>query len=198
MDIQNQATALSPGHPLNGERVRRIPRSSNDVLKMSKERKIGTWNVQSMYQAGKTANIVKEMKRLQIDILGCSETRWPNSGHYIINEHHIYFSGDNTTRNKNGVAIILNDRTNLTVKGFIPVSNRVALIKIKAQPFDLNIIQSYAPTSESNEQEIEEFYEQLRAALKHTKKEEVNMILGDMNAKIGQGKRMWLVVLDWE
>lgn len=141
-----------------------------------------------MYQAGKAANIVKEMNRLQVDILGCSETRWPHSGHYVINEYHIYFSGDNTTRNKNGVAIILNSQTNMTVKGFIPISNRVALIKIKAKPFDLNIIQSYAPTSESNEQEIEEFYEQLRIAFKHTKKEEVNIILGDMNAKIGQGK----------
>ena len=126
---------------------------------MNQERRIGTWNVQSMYQAGKAAYIVKEMKRLQIDILGCSETRWPNSGHCIINEHHIYFSGDNTTRNKNGVAIIFSNHTNMTVKGFTPISNRVALIKIRAKPFDLNIIQSYAPTSESTEQEIEEFYE---------------------------------------
>lgn len=190
-NTQNKVTALSPGHPLNGERVLRIPRFSKNVFKMfkmNKEKKIGTWNVQSMYLAGKTENIVKEMKRLQIDILGCSETRWPNSGHCIIHEHHIYFSGDNTTRNKNGVAIILNDQTNMTVKGFIPISNRVALLKIKAQPFDLNIIQSYAPISESNEQEIEEFYEQLRTALKHTRKEEINIILGDMNAKIGQGK----------
>lgn len=68
MDTQNQATALSPGHPLNGERVLRIPRSSSDVLKIHKEKRIGTWNVQSMYQPGKAANIVKEMKRLQIDI----------------------------------------------------------------------------------------------------------------------------------
>lgn len=188
MDTQNQATALSPGHPLNGERVLRIPRSSSDVLKIHKEKRIGTWNVQSMYQPGKAANIVKEMKRLQIDILGCSETRWPDSGHCIVDEYHIYFSGDSTTRNKNGVAMILNNQTNATVKGFIPISDRVALIKIKAKPFDLNIIQSYAPTSESNEQEIENFYEQLRAALKHTKKEEINIIMGDMNAKIGQGK----------
>ncbi|XP_060533769.1 craniofacial development protein 2-like [Cylas formicarius] len=188
MDIQKQATALSPRHPLTGERVRRIPRFSNDVLRINKEKRIGTWNVQSMYQAGKAANIVKEVKRLQIDILGCSETRRPDSGHCTIDEHHIYFSGNHTTRNRNGVAIILNKQTNEAVKGFIPISSRVALIKIKSKPFDLNIIQSYAPTTESSEQEMEEFYEQLRTALKHTRREEVNMMLGDMNAMVGQGK----------
>lgn len=91
------------------------------------------------------------MNRLQIDILGCSETSWPESGHCIIDGHHIYFYGYNTTRNKNGVAIILNNQTNTTVKGFILISNRVAVIKIKAKPFDLDIIQAYAPTSESND-----------------------------------------------
>ncbi|XP_060523267.1 craniofacial development protein 2-like [Cylas formicarius] len=184
-DIQKQATALSPGHPLSGERVRRIPRFSNDVLRINKEKRIGTWNVQSMYQAGKAANIVKEVKRLQIDILGCSETRWPDSGHCTIDEHHIYFSGDHTTRNRNGVAIILNKQTNEAVKGFIPISSRVAVIKIKSKPFDLNIIQSsYAPTTESSEQKMEEFYEQLRTALKHTRREEVNMMLRDMKGKV--------------
>jgi len=187
MDIQKQVKALSPGHPLSGERVLRIPRCPKDVFRMKDEKRIGTWNVQSMYQAGKAANIVKEAKRLQIDILGCSETRWPNSGQCTIDEHHIYFSGDETTRNRNGVAIILNKQTNVAVRGFIPISSRVALIKIKAKPFDLNVIQAYAPTSESNDTEIEEFYEQLKAALKHTKKEEVNIILGDMNAKVGKG-----------
>lgn len=123
-----------------------------------------------MYQAGKAANIVKEMKRLQIDVLGCSETRWPNSGNCVIDEHHIYFSGDTTPRNRNGVAIILSKQTNKAVKGFISVSSRVALIKIRAKPFDLNVIQVYAPTAESSEQEIEEFYEELGIALKNTTK----------------------------
>lgn len=191
MSTQNRTMALSPGHPLDGERVRRIPRLPNknkNDFKIHKEKRIGTWNVKSMYQPGKAANIIKEAKRLQIDILGCSETRWPNSGQCTINEHHIYFSGDNTTKNKNGVAVILNDQTNKSIKGFIPISSRVALVKIKSNPFDTNIIQVYAPTANSNEQEIEEFYEEIRIATKHTKKEEVNIILGDMNAKIGLGK----------
>lgn len=63
----------------------------------------------------------------------------------------------------------------------------MALIKINAKPFNINIIQSYAPTSESSDQEIEIFYEQLQTALKYTKKQKVRFLLGDFNAKVGKG-----------
>lgn len=159
-------TALSPGQPLNGERVLRIPRSANNVPKV---KKIGTWNIRSMYQAGKAANIIQEMTRLNIDILGCSEVRWPNSGIQIIGEHHIYYSGDDTTRNRNGVAMIVKREIAKAVIGFTPISDRVMLLKINSSPSNINIIQVYAPTSESTEEEIENFYQTLENSLKLTK-----------------------------
>lgn len=95
MDQDNSTKALSPGHPLSGERVRRIPRLTK-TLKMENEKRIGTWNVRSLYQAEKAINVVREMQRLNIDILGCSEVRWPDSGHCTISDYHIYYSGDTT------------------------------------------------------------------------------------------------------
>lgn len=38
--------------------------------------KIGTWNVRSLKQHGKLDNVIKEMKRLQIEIMGISDTKW--------------------------------------------------------------------------------------------------------------------------
>ena len=46
--------------------------------------KIGTWNVQTMYQAGKTAQVAKEMKAYGLDVLGISEARWTGSGHLLL------------------------------------------------------------------------------------------------------------------
>ena len=184
MAEKQRETALSPGHPLNGERVLRIPRSANNVPNL---KKIGTWNIRSMYQSGKAANIIQEMKRLNIDILGCSEVRWPNSGKTIMDEYHIYYSGDDTARNRNGVAIIIKREIAKAVIGFTPMSDRVALLKIKSGPSHTNIIQVYAPTAESTEEEIERFYQTLEDSLKLTKKHEINIVMGDFNAKIGQG-----------
>ena len=42
--------------------------------------RIGNWNVRTMYSVGKTAQVVKEMQRYNLDILGISECRWFRSG----------------------------------------------------------------------------------------------------------------------
>lgn len=70
-----------------------------------------------------------------------------------------------TTRNKNEKAIIFNKQTTTTVKCFIHISSGVALIKITAKPFHLQILQAYAATFESNEIELEEISEQLMPRL---------------------------------
>ena len=56
---------------------------------------------------------------------------------------------------------------------------------IKAKPFDIGIIQVYAPTSERPEEEVEEFYEDLDKAKKYLKSQST---LGDFNAKVGSDK----------
>ena len=53
---------------------------------------------------------------------------------------------------------------------------------------DINIIQVYAPTSEAEEEEIEQFYEKLDNVLRQCKRHEINLVMGDLNAKIGQGR----------
>ena len=81
-----------------------------------------------------------------------------------------YYSGDNTTQNRNGVAIVINKDTERSVKGFIPITERIALLKLNATPCNINIITAYAPTSESTEEEIDKFYTELDKTLKENKK----------------------------
>ena len=72
-----------------------------------------------------------------------------------------------------------------SVVGFWPVPDRIAVVKLNAKPFNINIIQVYAPTSASTEEELEEFYEELDKFKKECKDHEVNIVKGDCNAKIG-------------
>lgn len=50
-----------------------------------------------MFPAGKIANVIEEMKRLQIDILGCSEVKWSNPIQYRVDEYHIFYLEDTGT-----------------------------------------------------------------------------------------------------
>ena len=62
-------------------------------IRCNSKNKIGTWNVRSLYQAGKLNNIVAEMERMNIEILGISDVQWPDSGECPINDYHMYYSG---------------------------------------------------------------------------------------------------------
>ena len=147
--------------------------------------RIGTWNVNTMYQAGKLCNIMKEMRRLHVNIMGVSEARWTGSGKLISDSMTIIYSGGE--KHEGGVAMILDEEISKCVKAYWSVSSRVLLVKIQAKPFDLNVIQVYAPTGDHTEDEVEEFYEDLNKARKMCKSQEVVMVIGDLNAKVGKG-----------
>lgn len=150
--------------------------------------KIGTWNVRSLFEAGKTHNAIQEMKRLKISILGISEMRWPNYGKCSIDGHHIYYSGEDSSNHWNGVGFIIDHKIEKALINFIPVSDRVALLQINTKPVQMNLIQVYAPQSEYDDQTVETFYQSVQHALSQIKKGEIIMVLGDFNAKIGEGR----------
>lgn len=174
------------GRPLNGAGVRRISRSATIDLKS--KLKIGTWNLRSLYEAGKTHNTIQEMKRLDIPILGVSEMRWPNSGKCNIEEHTVYYSGEDSNYHINGVAFIVSKHVEKCVKSVCYVSDRVIMLQLNSRPVDINLIQVYAPTSVSDEEEIEKFYDTIKSVTDKIKKKDITIIMGDLNAKVGQGR----------
>lgn len=94
------------------------------------------------------------MRRLQIDILGYSEVRWPHNVEITVEYYNLYYSGDNPQGNRNGVVIVIKKETAKLVKGIIPLIDGTALMKLNTKSFNTNNIQSYAPTSNSAEDEI--------------------------------------------
>ena len=69
--------------------------------------------------------------------------------------------------------------------GFWPISDRSILIKLEGKPFNISIIQVYAPTQDHGDEEIEAFYEEIEKAIKIVKSDEVLIVMGDWNAKVG-------------
>ena len=58
-------------------------------------------------------------------------------------------------------------------------------VRFQGKPFNITVIQVYAPTSNAEETEVEQFYEDLQDLLELTRKQDVLFIIGDWNAKVG-------------
>ena len=67
-----------------------------------------------------------------------------------------------------------------------PISNRLIAIRLRAKPFNITIIQAYAPTSAYSNEDVEVFYEELQKVLNKTPKKDILVVQGDWNAKIGE------------
>ena len=58
-------------------------------------------------------------------------------------------------------------------------------VRLQGKPFNITVIQVYAPTSNAEKAEVEQFYEELQDLLELTPKKDVLFIIGDWNAKVG-------------
>ena len=58
-------------------------------------------------------------------------------------------------------------------------------VRLQGKPFNITVIQVYAPTSNAEKAEVERFYEDLQDLLELTPKNDVIFMIGDWNAKVG-------------
>ena len=144
---------------------------------------VGTWNVRSMNQS-KLEVVKQEMARVNVDILGISELKWTGMGEFNSDDHCIYCCGQESIR-RNGVAIIVNKRVRNAVLGCNLKNDRMISVGFQGKPFNITVIQVYAPTSNAEEAEVERFYKYLQDLLELTPRKDVLFIIGDWNAKVG-------------
>ena len=102
-----------------------------------------------------------------IDILGMSELRWTGMGEFNSDDHYIYYCRQESLR-RNGVAIMVNKRVRNAVLGCNLTNNRMISVRFQVKPFNITVIQVYAPTSNAEEAEVEWFYEDLQDLLELT------------------------------
>ena len=77
--------------------------------------------------------------------------------------------------------------------GCRPVSSRLTTIRMKASPFNITIIQTYAPTTDYDDDDIEDFYDQLQEVIDQAPKKDILVVQGDLNAKIGEhASKKWM------
>ena len=122
------------------------------------------------------------MARVNVNILVISELKVTGMSEFNSDDHYIYYCGQEYLR-RNGVAILVNERVRNEVLGGNLKNDRMISVRFQGKPFNITVIQVYAPTSNAEEAEL--FYEDLQDLLELTPKKDVLFIIGDWNAKVG-------------
>ena len=133
----------------------------------------GTWNVRSLRAAGKVEELTHEMKKYRWNILGLCEERWKNFGETSTPEGHKLFFSGREDRHEHGVGFLIHKDTVNAIMGCRPVSSRLITIRLKASPFSITIIQTYAPATDYDDDDIEDFYDQLQEVIDQAPKKDI-------------------------
>ena len=107
---------------------------------------------------GKLEVVKQEMARVNVDILGISKLKWTGMDEFNSDDNYIYYCGQESLR-RNGVSITVNKRFQNAVLGCNLKNDRMISVHFQGKPFNITVIQVYAPTSNTEEAKVERFYE---------------------------------------
>ena len=116
------------------------------------------------------------MARLNTDILEISDLKWTGMGEFNSDDHYIYSCGQESLR-RNGVAIMVNKRVQNAVLACNLKNDRMISVHFQGKSFNIMVILIYAPMSNTEEPEIEEFYDDLQELPELTPPKKMSFLL---------------------
>ena len=127
---------------------------------------------------------------MNVNILGISQLKWTGMGEFNSNDHYIYYCGQESLR-RNGVAIMVNKRVQNEVLGCNLKNDRMISVRFQGKPFNITVIQTNAPTSNPEEAEVEQFYEDLQDLLELTPQKRCPFHYRGLECKSRESRNTW-------
>ena len=125
---------------------------------------------------GKLEVVKQDIAKVSINILGISELKWTGMGKFNSDDHDVYCCGQQSHR-RNGVALIVNKGVQNNVLGFNLKYDTMISVRLQGKSFNITVIQVYAPIRNTEEAEVECFYEDLQDLLELTSQKDVLFII---------------------
>lgn len=147
---------------------------------------IGTYNVRTLRTTEKEWELDNALREIKFDIIGLGEIR--KLGENIVEKRNgnlLYYIGK--TKGQKGVGFLVHKHLKHQIQEFIGVSDRIAALKLEIDKTKTIIIQIYAPTEGSTDEEIENFYGDLEETMVKYTAQRV-FVMGDFNGQIGTTK----------
>ena len=109
-----------------------------EVMSAKTRTRIGFWNVSTMYETGKLAQVTTEMRRYNLHVMGVSESRWTGTGRLkAVSGETVLYSGRDDELHREGVAIILKKGADRSLLEWKPINSR--LIKARLKGFNVTL-----------------------------------------------------------
>ena len=157
--------------------------------------KIGNWNMQGLNSPGKIDILVDECERYNLDIVALTELHWPGQGKTRHEKWEIVYSGTDNNRRENTVGLMMSQSAAKSLLLYECVSDRILVTRFNSRHAKLTIVVCYAPTnSETRPDDIpnkDAFYEQLDDVVASIPKHDIQIIIGDFNAQLGNDTDTW-------
>ncbi|XP_047991475.1 craniofacial development protein 2-like [Leguminivora glycinivorella] len=124
------------------------------------------------------------METVKYDIIGLAEVRRQGEAIDEYKDYILCYKGE--TPGRFGVGFLLKKHMKKYLENFEGISERLAVLNLSFEDYQLSIIQVYAPTEAASDDQIHQFYETLNSVVAKAHKNII--IMGDFNAKIGKGQ----------
>lgn len=158
------------------------------TISMKERTRIGLWNVRTMNESSRLAQIEQIAKNYRIEIMGMCETRWNGYGETRTRDGYtMFYSGkeDLASTRERGVGLLLSPDARKSLTDWKPVSERILTATFATRVRKMTIVVCYSPTNTSEAEEKEAFYSKLAQTFSSIQKGHIKLLIGDLNAKIG-------------
>ena len=126
----------------SGESKRETTGMKLEVMSAKTRTRIGFWNVSTMYETGKLAQVTTEMRWYNLHVMGVSESRWTGTGRLkAVSGETVLYSGRNDELHREGVAIILKKGADRSLLEWKPINSRLIKARLKGKQNNLTLIQ---------------------------------------------------------
>ena len=133
--------------------------------------------------------VKQEMARVNVNILGINKLKWVGMSEFNSDDHYIYHCGQEYLR-RDGVAIIVNKRVRNVVLGCSLKNDRMICL-FPRKPFNIMVMQVYAPTCNAEEPEVGQFYEDLQDHLELTPQKRYPSHYRGLECKSRKSRNTW-------
>lgn len=154
------------------------------LRKRNNEYQFATWNVRTLFKPGALEELKEVAKTYKIDLIALQEIRWPNSGFLEQRNYSLYHSA--ATNGMLGTGFLISNRLRNNIIDFKPISDRMSMIRLKGQFYNITIINVHAPSEDKDDNTKNTFYNKLDKAVGKVPKFDMRLIIGDFNGKIGK------------